>query len=211
MTSSDLSILRLSPAIRSWEFSPRAIRDLGQLISCVGVILVLCAPAPASAQATLNTPDKGVIGYGVDAGVLFPDAAFENTLAIEGHGEYYIAPRLALRGLIGFANPGVNQRTEDRLRQVKLIGSAVYNWTYNDWRPFVSGGIGAYFVRLLRDGATDPDGEVRGGLNFGGGAEFVLNEQASIKGELRWDIVSHPPTLSDATGATVLVGYKRYF
>ena len=33
-----------------------------------------------NAQTRVRTPDKGVIGYGVDVGVLFPDEEFENTL-----------------------------------------------------------------------------------------------------------------------------------
>ncbi len=171
-------------------------------------LAIAVTTTPANAQ---TTPDAGVVGYGFDVGVLFPDATFENTLALEGHGEYYVRPRLAIRGLIGLANPGVSQLTENRLRQVKLLASAVYNWTYNDWRPFAAGGVGAYFVRLIRDGQTDPPGETRGGLHVGGGTEYVLSDQHAIKAEVRWDIVSHPSTFADATGATVTVGYKRYF
>jgi hypothetical protein len=175
-------------------------------------MLVVVIATPTAAQTTPETtPDKGVIGYGIDAGVLFPYGTFENTLAIEGHGEYYVTPRLAIRGLLGFANPGVTARTQDRLREVKLLASGVYNWTHNDWRPFVAGGVGAYFVRLLRDGQPDPSGETRGGLNFGGGAEYIRSEQDAIKAEMRWDIVSAPPGLPDASGLTISVGYKRYF
>jgi hypothetical protein len=211
MTSSDASLLRLVTLNEAAACARCAARVFPPWIATLGVLILLAPAAPASAQAGAATPDKGVIGYGIDAGVLFPDDTFENTLAIEGHGEYYLAPGLALRGILGFANPGVNQRTEDRLRQVKLSGDVVYNWRYKQWRPFVSGGIGAYFVRLLLDGRSDPEGEVRGGLNFGGGTEFVLDERSALKSEVRWDIVSQPPGLSDATGAALLFGYKRYF
>ena len=57
----------------------------------------------------------------------------------------------------------------------------------------------------------DPDSETRGGLNFGGGAEFFVAEQGSIKGEARFDLVSQPTGFPDATGFTLTIGYKRYF
>ncbi len=173
-------------------------------------LVVAFTMASTSAQAQ-TTPDTGVVGYGIDAGVLFPDGAFETTPALEGHGEYYVTPRLAIRGLLGFANPGASQLTGTRLRQIKLLASGVYNWTHNDWRPFVAGGVGAYFVRLLRDTQIDPPGETRGGLNFGGGTEYVLSDQHAIKAEIRWDVVSHPTGFPDATGATLTFGYKRFF
>ena len=38
-----------------------------------------------------------------------------------------------------------------------------------------------------------------------------MNDRSAIKTEWRWDIVSHPPSLPDATGGTLTFGYKRYF
>ncbi len=167
----------------------------------------LCLAAPAAAQ----TPDKGVIGYGVDFGAQIPDDAFETTLAFDAHGEYYVTPRVAVRGLFGYASPGASLRTEDHLRQVQLLFSGIYNWEYKNWRPFVVGGAGAYFVRLLIDGGIDLPRETRGGIHFGGGSEYIFSDENALKFELRWDVVSHPPGLPDASNATVTVGYKRYF
>jgi opacity protein-like surface antigen len=115
--------------------------------------------------------------------------------------------------LLGFASPGITGRTEDHFRQVKLLFNGAYNWQYGDFRPFATAGAGVYFVRLLFDGATDPPRETRGGINLGGGTEFLLNSESAIKAELRFDIVSDPiGALSpDATGVTLTVGYKRYF
>jgi len=183
----------------------RAAQTAAALLLCFGIA------SPIFAQTRVRTPDKNVIGYGVDAGVLFPDAAFENTLAFDGFGEYYVSPRVSVRGLFGFANPGLAGRTEDHFRQVKLLFSGVYNWERGKWRPFAQFGAGVYFVRLHLDAAIDPPGETRGGLNMGGGAEYVLSDEASIKTEWRWDVVSHPTGLPDATSATLTVGYKRYF
>ena len=87
----------------------------------------------------------------------------------------------------------------------------MYNWDFDEWRPFATAGAGVYFVRLHLDGRPDPEGETRGGLNFGGGVEYFAWDQMSIKSELRWDVVSDPPGLPDATGVSLTFGVKRYF
>ena len=170
-------------------------------------VLSLLFNLPAAAQ----TPDTGLIGAGGDIGVFFPDEAFENTFTIAGYGEYYVTPRISVRALLGWAKPGFENRTEDKFRQTRLLFNGVYNWEYGVWHPFVTAGAGAYFVRPLLEDATDPDGETRGGLNLGGGAEYFLGDMSSLKAEGRWDIVSHPPGLPDASGFTLTIGYKRYF
>ena len=162
---------------------------------------------PAAAQ----TPDEGTIAAGVSVGALFPDDTFENAVAFDAFGELYVAPRISVRGMLALASPGVSGRTEDHFRQVKLLFNGVYYWDMGMWRPFASAGAGAYFVRLHLDGRPDPEGETRGGLNFGGGIEYFVVDQTTIRGDLRWDIVSHPPDLPDATGLTITIGVKRYF
>ena len=86
----------------------------------------------------------------------------------------------------------------------------MYYLQYDKWRPYVTVGAGAYFVRVLVDGGADPDSETRGGLNFGGGTEYSIGSMATVKGEMRWDLVSEPPGFPDASGLTVTIGYKRY-
>ena len=112
--------------------------------------------------------------------------------------------------LFGWANPGFENFTEDHFRQVKLLFNGVYYFEYNNFLPYVTAGAGAYFVRQTFENAPDPDSETRGGLNFGVGTEYVLGEGASVKGELRWDIVSQPTGFPDATGVSLTFGYKRY-
>lgn len=194
----------------SYRF-PRAHRGVLTSIALLAAFGVLGSLSEVGAQTRVRTPDKGVIGYGVDAGVLIPDEAFENTLTFDGFGEYYVTPRISVRALLAFASSGVAGRSEDHFRQTKLLFSGVYNLEKGSWRPFGTFGAGVYFVRLHVDDETDPPGETRGGLNFGGGTEYVLNSGSSIKAEVRWDIVSHPFNLPDATGTTITVGYKRYF
>jgi hypothetical protein len=174
---------------------------------CLILLFTFVPVLTASAQ----TPDKGLYAASANVGVLFPDEALESTLTFDGTGEYYLSPRVSVRGLLGWANPGFENRTEDHFRQVKLLFNGVYNWEMGVWHPYATAGAGFYFVRQVLDGEDDPDSETRGGINFGGGIEYFANRMTTIKGELRWDVVSDPPGQPDATGFTFTVGVKRYF
>ena len=131
---------------------------------------------------------------------------------IDGFGEYYVTPRISVRGMLAFASPGLSGRTEDHFRQMEaallrrlqLGDGIVAPLRARSGRACTSSGC-------TSTTPTDPPGETRGGLNFGGGGEYLLNNESAIKTELRWDIVSHPTGLPDATGLTFTVGYKRYF
>jgi hypothetical protein len=177
----------------------------------VALALTIAAASPAEAQTSRPTPDRHLIGYGVDGGVLFPDDDFESTFTLDGYGEFYLTPRVSVRGMAAWASPGIKGRTEDHFRQVKLLFGANYNVAYKRWRPFAGGGAGAYFVRLKLDGQEDPDGEKRGGIYFGGGSDFIIDDESAIKIEFRWDFVSDPPGQYDASGPSLTFGYKRFF
>jgi len=174
-------------------------------------LIALCAFITFAVPVAAQTPDKGMLAAGADVGVLFPDDQFESTVTLDAFGEYYLTPRISVRGLFGWASPGFQGRTEDHFRQVKLLFNGVYNWEHGTWHPYVTAGAGAYFVRQIFEGRNDPERETRGGINLGGGIEYFTTEVFTIKGELRWDIVSHPPGLPDATGFTLTIGAKRYF
>ena len=182
------------------------MRRSTQLI-CLTIVLSGFLVAPVAAQ----TPVTGGFAAGGDIGVLFPDEVFEKTFTIDAFGEYYATPRISIRGMLGWASPGFENFTEDHFRQVKLLFNGVYHWKYDKFLPFATVGAGAYFVRPLLAGVADPDSESRGGLNFGGGTEYSIGSLATIKGELRWDLVSQPPGLPDASGFSLTIGYKRYF
>ena len=164
-----------------------------------------------SSSVYAQTPTAGMKAMGADVGVLWPDNELETAPTLDVFGEYYLRPRLSGRVMLGWASPGVKNLTEDHFRQVKLLFNGVYNWEMGRLHPFATAGAGVYFVRLKREDREDPDGETRGGLNFGGGAEYFFGARTTIKGELRFDIVSHPPGLHDATGVNLTVGVKRYF
>ena len=174
---------------------------------CLAVLLIGFLTTSTAAQET----QQGTIAAGADFGVLFPDEEFEKTIAIDAFGEYYATPALSLRVLFGWASPGFENFTEDHFRQVKLLFNGVYYFKRDNFLPYVTAGAGAYFVRQLFEDAPDPDSETRGGINFGVGTEYSLGGGATVKGELRWDIVSQPTGFPDATGVSLMFGYKRYF
>lgn len=174
-------------------------------------VITVFASLLSLGTAEAQTPDTGLIAIGGDIGIFFPDEAFEKTLTLDATGEWYITPRIGLRAMLAWANPGFENRTEDKFRQTKLLFNGTYNWEFVEWHPFVTAGAGVYFVRQIFDDRDDPDSETRGGLNFGGGVEYFTTDMFSIKGEARWDVVSDPPGLPDATGFSLTVGFKRYF
>src|SRR5262245_33238917 len=103
---------------------------LTRLFATISLFSFLTA-LPAYAQ----TPDKGLIGAGADFGVLFPDEQFEKTLTLDGFAEFYVTPRISIRGMLGWASPGFDGRTEDHFRQMKLLFNGVYNWEKGVWHP----------------------------------------------------------------------------
>jgi hypothetical protein len=166
--------------------------------------------SPILAQTRVRTPDKGVIGYGADAGVLFPDEEFENTFTSTGSAsttsparERPRAVRVCEPRAVGHQRRSLPAGEAPLLRRLQL-GKRILAPVRAIRRRLL-------LRRLRLDATTDPPGETRGGLNFGGGTEYLLSNEAAIKVELRWDVVSHPFDLPDATGTTLTFGYKRYF
>jgi outer membrane protein with beta-barrel domain len=182
------------------------MRRFTQLIAFAAFSMFVAAPL--SAQTT-----KGQMAAGGDVGIYFPDEAFEKTVTLDAFGEYYATPNISLRVLLGWASPGFENMTEDHFRQVRLLFNGIYSWQGTQWHPYVTAGAGAYFLREVFDNAPDPDSEVRGGLNFGGGAEYYLDQKSTLalKGELRFDVVSQPTGFPDATGITLTIGLKKHF
>ncbi|HXH25712.1 MAG TPA: outer membrane beta-barrel protein [Vicinamibacterales bacterium] len=176
-----------------------------RFLPCAVVLFSLSVPAYS------QTPDTGMVAVGANVGAFLPDDQFEPAITIDGIAEYYLTPRIGVRGLLGWTSPGFDGRDDDHFRQVRLLFNVTYNWEFIEWHPYVTIGAGAYFVRQKLDERPDPEGERRGGINLGGGVEYFTSTRQSIKGEFRWDFVSHPPGLPDASGATLTIGLKRYF
>jgi opacity protein-like surface antigen len=181
-----------------------ATMPLRPLLCCV-VLLTVGVPSISYAQSS------GTFAVGGDAGAVWPSDPFENALTLQGTGEYYVTHEFGIRGLFGWTNPGVQNFTENHFRQVRLLLNASYYWDFGILHPYLTGGGGAYFVRLKLEGRPDPDGETRGGINWGGGAEVRVSPSTAVRGEARWDHVSHPPGLPNASAFNLTGGVKFYF
>ena len=126
---------------------------------CVCVLLGGFLTSSAAAQ----TPEAGTFAAGGDLGVFFPDEAFEKTFTLDAFGEYYVVPNVSIRGFFGWANPGFENFTEDKFRQVKLLfNGCTTGITTSGCRTRLSGPVSISCVRcsmprptLIRRSAVD--------------------------------------------------------
>ena len=162
---------------------------------------------PASAQ----TPEDGQLAAVVTSVRFFPTTSSRTPSPWMPFGELLHHAALQRSRDAGLDKSRRHWLYRRSLPSGQALFNGVYNWERGVWHPYATAGAGFYFVRLLREGRPDPEGETRGGLNIGGGVEYFLNNQTTVKGELRWDVVSDPPGLPDATGSRSRSAMKRYF
>ena len=173
------------------------------LISC----LVLC-PALAGAQPV---PDAGQVAAGGEIGLFIP-ADEQLDLGITGGGliEFYVSPRVGIRGTVTAIRNGYDREDDDDERQLRFGADLIYNWEYGAVHPFAGGGIGIHLLRFYRDGDNEGPNDNEFGAQVLGGLEFFLNRAWTVKGEARYQWVADRPNLNpDGLGLTV--GVKRYF
>lgn len=181
---------------------------------------LLAAPDSADAQTRRRTttrvtqsrmPDQGTAAVGGSAGFFFPsDEAFEASPIIEGFGEYYVTPRVSLRGRLAFTDPSLDREDDDSLRQIQLGFDAIYNWERGKWHPFVGGGLGVHFLQAKDNGRDFGDSRSEPSFNALGGIEYFINRTVSLKGEGRYQWVDDV-VFGDPSGFVATFGVKKYF
>jgi hypothetical protein len=175
----------------------------------IAAMLVL-APARA-AVAQPRVPDTAMWAAGGDVGIFFPQEGELNTaLELQGFGEYYFTPRASLRTGFGWTAPSFEGREDDGLRITRLFFDVQYNWEGGKIHPFVSGGIGAYFLRLIENGEGFGDTHSDAGFHFGGGIEYFTGRTVAVKGEARYQVVVDD-VVPDGSGLSLTIGLKKYF
>jgi opacity protein-like surface antigen len=60
-------------------------------------------------------------------------------------------------------------------------------------------------------GQSFGDSETNAGFNFGGGAEYFLTRNFSLKGEGRYHVINDTRTGLDPSGFAITGGVKKYF
>jgi opacity protein-like surface antigen len=175
---------------------------------CMVAMCVLALPATAWAQ---RTPSAGSGAIGGDVGVFMPaEDQLSPGLALEGFYEYYLTARTSVRTGLGWANPNFDREDEDSLRHFRVALDVAYNWEGGTVHPFVGAGIGIYFLQLKDNGESFGDSESKFGTTLFGGVEYFTSNTLSVKGELRYHIVSDALSLNP-DGATISIGLKKYF
>ena len=179
------------------------------LMRVVVAFTILLMPANAFAQGRTPAPESGAVGG--DLGVFIPaDDALGSSLALEGFYEYYLTSRVSVRTGLGWTNPSFDREDDDSLRHFRVALDVVHNWEGGTVHPFVGGGIGIYFLQPRDNGESVGDSESKIGATLFGGVEYFTSNTVSVKGELRYHIISDAFGLNP-DGMALMIGVKKYF
>lgn len=174
-------------------------------------LIALLLASAGTAQAQSRVPSEGMIAVGGDAGFFVAREAFDTGATLAGSAEYWVTPRLSVRGQVGWAQNRYESNLNLYQQQVRLIGSAIYNWESGVWHPYVGGGIGGYFLRARQSGRSIGDFQTKWGLNMGIGVEYFSRRTITLRGEVFYHWIRHDAIAIDPSGATFTIGMKKYF
>ena len=167
--------------------------------------------APVTAFAQERVPTSGSTAVGIDVGAFVPPAdEMNNSLLFNLLYEYYVHPRVSLRTDFGWSNPSFNTGGISNLRTVPVRLDLNYNWEGGRWHPFVGTGVGVYFMQFRSNQQLFGETENKFGANVGGGVEYFVHRQVSVKGEGRYHAIQNTRG-RDPSGAAFTVGLKTYF
>ena len=185
--------------------------NVGLLVLALGVGMTSTAAAQARRTRAARTPHTESTAVGLDFGAFMPRASQMNSSpTFDGWYEYYVTPRVSVRGAFGWAQPDFRSGSPDSMRQTSLRLDADYNWEGGAWHPFVGAGFGAYFLQFRNNGGAVGPTETKPGFNVGGGIEYFVNRSVSIKGEARYFDIAKARGI-DPSGLAFTVGLKTYF
>ena len=171
-------------------------------------LFVLTLASPAAAQR--RVPDAEMWAFGADLGALLPtEDALDNTIDLQGFGEYYLTPRWGIRMALGWANPSFGE-SDRSLREIRITADVTYNWERGQTHPFAGVGIGAFMLQPKRNGDDVGGSRNEAGMNLFGGLEYFTSRTVSVKGELRFQIVGSDQ-VTDMHGLVLSIGLKKYF
>lgn len=175
---------------------------------CSALILLgfVVSAVPTSAQQ----PHAGAFAVAGEGGFFVPDTEFGIAPTISGSAEFYLLPRLSVRGLMGWTSPDFEARAEDSLQQVSLLGDVLYNWEGGVWHPYVAGGFGFHFLKTKIAGQSVGDWRKKGGLNGGVGLEYFSRRDITVKVELLYQYVAHDAFEPNPSGLALKIGLKKY-
>lgn len=170
--------------------------------------LTALVPAVAAAQPV---PDAGQVAAGAEIGVFLPsDDLLDNGWVGGGLLEYYVTPRVGIRGSVMAIRAGYERPGDEEERQLRFGGDVIYNWEYGAVHPFAGAGLGMHLLRYYNDGDNIGENDTEFGAQILGGAEFFMNREWTVKAEGRYQWVGDRP-LVDPDGFSLTIGIKKYF
>jgi hypothetical protein len=172
--------------------------------------LILLGFVVSAVPASAQQPHAGAFAVAGEGGFFVPDKEFGIAPTISGSGEFYLLPRLSVRGLMGWTSPDFEARAEDSLQQISLLGEVLYNWEGGVWHPYVAGGFGFHFLKTKIAGHSVGDWRKKGGLNGGVGIEYFSRQDITVKVELLYQYVAHDAFEPNPSGLALKIGLKKY-
>jgi hypothetical protein len=173
----------------------------------VGCAFLLAGPTAARAQARM--PDAGVLAVGAEAGLWLPRAEFDPALVAGGLLEYYVTPRVSVRGTVTLASPQRDRNPQATVRHLRTGADVIYNFERGAWHPFLGGGLAVHSLVARTAGRRVDDRNVVG-FALLGGTEYFFNRRTSLKFEGRLQPVDRQ-FYGRLTSFAATVGVKRYF
>ena len=180
------------------------------LMRIVYVALTLATLVASPAFAQSRVPDTGMMAAGGEVGFFVPDDEFETAPIFGGLFEYYVTPRVGLRGSVMFTDPEFERGTDDSLRHARIGFDVIYNWERGKWHPFVGGGLAAHRLQVRENGRSLGDSQTELGGTGLGGVEYFFNRRTTFKIEGRVHFVEDFGP-SDPSGVSATFGIKYYF
>jgi hypothetical protein len=182
--------------------------------------LFAASVTPAAAQrrtrATTRTPAADMWAVGGSLGATIPtDSSLDKGLEVVGNAEFYLTPRVSIRGQLGAGKWDVIGRGfTGTVKPLYVDGNVVYNWEGGALHPYVTGGVGVY--RFGSSFGLLPDfSDTHPGIDGGGGVEYFFTRRAAMTFELLYHKVDAFTAPLTAFGAgsfwSFAVGGKAYF
>jgi hypothetical protein len=183
-------------------------------MAAIALAMTALAAAPAAAQSFQGpVPDRHMAAVGVSFGVAIPgDDGLDTGPTLGVDGEYYLSPRISVRGQLTGAWWGITNAGDDNdVSPAALSGNLIYNWEHGVFHPYATVGLGLYSYRFTENDLDSHDTTL--GINIGGGVEYFIDGRDAITGELL--IHSVPGDVHSKFGTytpwywTVTGGFKR--
>ena len=182
------------------------------LVVCGCLIGIGVTPAAAQRRA----PSTGMWAVGGSIGPTTPsEPSLDTGVDLVGNAEYYVTPRVSVRGQLGGARWDVIGRGfTGRVAPVYVDGNVVYNWEGGVIHPYVTGGVGVYRFGSAF-GVIPETTDTHVGVNGGGGVEYFVTRRAAATAELLYhkvDAFTSPLIVfNDGSFWSFSAGAKIYF